>query len=80
MAPLTWRKSTYSTEGTSAQCVEVAALSDAIGVRDSKDPEGAPCARSRTVCGARPAHQAASLRPRSNEGALPWSALLGAGT
>lgn len=40
MAPLTWRKSTYSTEGTSAQCVEVAALSDAIGVRDSKDPEG----------------------------------------
>jgi hypothetical protein len=37
---LVWRKSSHSTEGTSAQCVEVAALSDTIGVRDSKDPEG----------------------------------------
>ncbi|MGI5324033.1 DUF397 domain-containing protein [Actinomadura nitritigenes] len=40
MIPLAWRKSSYSTEGTSAQCVEVAALSDGIGMRDSKNPEG----------------------------------------
>ncbi|MFG2249053.1 DUF397 domain-containing protein [Spirillospora sp. NPDC048823] len=33
-----WRKSSYSTEGTSAQCVEVAQLVDNIGVRDSKRP------------------------------------------
>ncbi|MWA05577.1 DUF397 domain-containing protein [Actinomadura sp. LD22] len=34
-----WRKSSYSTEGTSAQCVEVAALSNAVGLRDSRQPD-----------------------------------------
>jgi hypothetical protein len=33
-----WRKSTYS--GSSDNCVEVAALSRAIVIRDSKDPDG----------------------------------------
>ena len=40
MIPPTWRKSSYSTEGTSAQCVEVAQLVKSIGVRDSKRPDG----------------------------------------
>lgn len=34
----TWRKSSHSTEGTSAQCVEVAKLGNAIGMRDSQRP------------------------------------------
>ncbi|MEV5824080.1 DUF397 domain-containing protein [Spirillospora sp. NPDC052242] len=34
-----WRKASRSVDGTSAQCVEIAALPDGIGVRDSKDPE-----------------------------------------
>jgi Domain of unknown function (DUF397) len=33
-----WQKSTYSSGN--GQCVEVAFLSSAIAVRDSKDPEG----------------------------------------
>lgn len=33
-----WRRSSHSTSGE--HCVEVAALSASIGVRDSKDPEG----------------------------------------
>jgi hypothetical protein len=37
----TWRKSSYS--GGSGNCVEVAGnLSGAVGVRDSKDPDGQP--------------------------------------
>lgn len=35
---LVWRKSSKSTN--SAQCVEVAFLSGAVHVRDSKDPQG----------------------------------------
>ncbi|MFF5258272.1 DUF397 domain-containing protein [Actinomadura viridis] len=35
-----WRKSTRSSQGTSEQCVEVARLSEGIGVRDSKNPDG----------------------------------------
>lgn len=36
---LHWRKSSYSTnEG--GECVEVAALADAVAVRDSKNPDG----------------------------------------
>ncbi|WUH98784.1 DUF397 domain-containing protein [Spirillospora sp. NBC_00431] len=35
-----WRKSSRSTEGTTGQCVEVARLTKAIGMRDSKQPEG----------------------------------------
>ncbi|MGI5205972.1 DUF397 domain-containing protein [Spirillospora sp. CA-108201] len=33
-----WRKSSRSTGGTEAQCVELASLGDRIGVRDSKAP------------------------------------------
>ncbi|MEV4671613.1 DUF397 domain-containing protein [Actinomadura sp. NPDC049382] len=33
------RKSSQSTEGTSAQCVEVAQLGEVIGVRDGKLPD-----------------------------------------
>jgi hypothetical protein len=40
VTPRIWRKSSYSTEGTSAQCVEVAKLAGAIGVRDSRHPDG----------------------------------------
>jgi len=37
----TWRKSSYS--GGSGNCVEVAGnLPGAVGVRDSKDPDGQP--------------------------------------
>jgi len=39
MTDLTWFKSSYST-GDGGDCVEVAAATDAIHVRDSKDPEG----------------------------------------
>lgn len=34
-----WRKSSYSQGAT--QCVEVAAVGDSAGIRDSKDPSGA---------------------------------------
>lgn len=33
-----WRKSSRSSDGTSGQCVEVARLDNAIGLRDSKAP------------------------------------------
>ncbi|WP_406427394.1 DUF397 domain-containing protein [Streptomyces sp. NBC_01589] len=36
-APTQWRKSTYS-NGTGGECVEVADLYSAVGVRDSKQP------------------------------------------
>ncbi|MEU6129193.1 DUF397 domain-containing protein [Saccharopolyspora sp. NPDC047091] len=36
---MVWRKSSRSGQGGGA-CVEVAALSSAVGVRDSKDPDG----------------------------------------
>lgn len=39
MTAAVWLKSNESTN-QGGECVEVAALSDAIGVRDSKDPEG----------------------------------------
>jgi hypothetical protein len=34
----TWRKSARS--GNNGNCVEVAVTDDAVGVRDSKDPDG----------------------------------------
>jgi hypothetical protein len=37
---LTWRKSSRSSDGTTSTCIEVAQLSDVIGVRDSKNPDG----------------------------------------
>lgn len=33
-----WRKSSHSSDGTTSQCVEVAQLTNVIGVRDSKRP------------------------------------------
>ncbi|MET7490816.1 DUF397 domain-containing protein [Streptomyces sp900116325] len=38
-APNQWRKSSYS-NGTGGECVEVADLYSAVGVRDSKQPPG----------------------------------------
>jgi hypothetical protein len=38
LAAATWRKSSRS--GGNNNCVEVAFLHDAVGVRDSKDPDG----------------------------------------
>nr|WP_258341969.1 DUF397 domain-containing protein [Saccharopolyspora gregorii] len=34
-----WRKSSYSGQGGGA-CVELASVRSAVGVRDSKDPDG----------------------------------------
>ncbi|MBO2464204.1 DUF397 domain-containing protein [Actinomadura violacea] len=43
--PLTkWRKSSRSGSGAQSDCVQVANLAGNIGVRDSKDPEGAKVA------------------------------------
>ena len=55
MNELSWVKSSYST-GTSANCVEIAALRDGSrAVRDSKDPNGPMLVLSRghwaTLCG-----------------------------
>ncbi|MFF5264840.1 DUF397 domain-containing protein [Actinomadura viridis] len=35
-----WRKSSRSGSATDEACVEVAGLAGAVGVRDSKDPDG----------------------------------------
>ncbi|WP_330312263.1 DUF397 domain-containing protein [Streptomyces sp. NBC_00523] len=37
---LTWFKSSYSSSGNEADCVEVAAAPGAVLVRDSKDADG----------------------------------------
>jgi len=42
-----WRKSSRSTQGTSGECVEVAQLAHAIGLRDSKNPRLGHLALSR---------------------------------
>jgi hypothetical protein len=39
LAQATWRKSSYS--GGAGNCVEIGGVPGSIGVRDSKDPEGA---------------------------------------
>jgi hypothetical protein len=39
MIPPVWRKSSRSANGTSGQCVELADLGSAIGIRDSKSPD-----------------------------------------
>lgn len=44
--PPVWRKSSKSTN-QGGECVEVAALSNAIGVRDSKNPQGGHLSLSR---------------------------------
>ena len=38
VARLRWQKSTYSGMTDDSSCVELARLSEAVGVRDSKDP------------------------------------------
>lgn len=48
--PPVWRKSSKSTN-QGGECVEVAALSNAIGVRDSKDPKGGHLSLSRESFG-----------------------------
>jgi hypothetical protein len=35
-----WRKSSYSGGASDETCVEVAGLPGAVGIRDSKDPDG----------------------------------------
>jgi hypothetical protein len=35
-----WRKSSHSGSGNDPACVELAALSTGLGIRDSKDPGG----------------------------------------
>ncbi|MFD4942342.1 DUF397 domain-containing protein [Streptomyces sp. NPDC058409] len=52
-----WRKSSYS-NGTGGECVEVADLNSAVGVRDSKQPQGPHIA----VCHSTWAGFVASLR------------------
>ncbi|MBB4969198.1 DUF397 domain-containing protein [Saccharothrix violaceirubra] len=39
-----WRKSSRSTGGTNANCVEVAPVGPVVAVRDSKNPQGTPLA------------------------------------
>ncbi|GLZ09753.1 hypothetical protein Acsp03_72190 [Actinomadura sp. NBRC 104412] len=36
----TWRKSSYSGPETQSTCVELARIGVAVGIRDSKDPNG----------------------------------------
>ncbi|KUJ69539.1 toxin [Streptomyces albus subsp. albus] len=38
--PLAWFKSSYSDSSNGSECVEVAAASDAVLVRDSKNTQG----------------------------------------
>lgn len=54
-----WRKSTY-TGSNGGNCVELAALPDAVAVRDSKDPHGPVLLLRPTAL--REAVQAASAR------------------
>ena len=46
LASTRWRKSTHSATGNDA-CVELADLTNVVGVRDSVDPEGPKLAFSR---------------------------------
>lgn len=57
-----WRKSSHSGGATDEACVELAALPEGVGVRDSKDPEGGRLAVSGDAFGA--------LLRRIKEGAL----------
>ncbi|MFB4302080.1 DUF397 domain-containing protein [Actinomadura sp. NTSP31] len=44
-----WRKSSYSSGDSGTECVEVAAVADGVGVRDSKDPGGGHVAVDRAA-------------------------------
>ncbi|GAA3936164.1 hypothetical protein GCM10023085_17020 [Actinomadura viridis] len=57
-----WRKSSASGDATDEACVEVAGLNGAVGVRDSKDPDGDRLAVSESAFG--------TLVRRIKEGAL----------
>jgi Domain of unknown function (DUF397) len=35
-----WRKSSYSGTQSGSNCVELARIGEAVGIRDSKNPEG----------------------------------------
>ena len=37
---LTWRKSSHSGTQGGSDCVELARIGEAVGIRDSKDPDG----------------------------------------
>ncbi|MFF8655320.1 DUF397 domain-containing protein [Streptomyces huasconensis] len=39
-AELDWRKSSYSSNGSEADCVEIAPATDTVYVRDSKNTQG----------------------------------------
>ncbi|MEU5896061.1 MULTISPECIES: DUF397 domain-containing protein [Streptomyces] len=39
-AELEWRKSSYSSNGSEADCVEAAEINDLVHVRDSKNTQG----------------------------------------
>ncbi|ROO90147.1 uncharacterized protein DUF397 [Actinocorallia herbida] len=56
---LRWRKSNHSS-GSGDNCVELADLAGAVGVRDSKNPQGDPLVLARPVF----VHLARSLRIR----------------
>ncbi|MBB6395982.1 hypothetical protein BKA00_002896 [Actinomadura coerulea] len=57
-----WRKSSYSGGATDEACVELAALPQGIGVRDSKNPHGEPLSMTGDAFG--------QLLRRIKEGAL----------
>ncbi|MFC5749568.1 DUF397 domain-containing protein [Actinomadura rugatobispora] len=44
-----WRKSSHSHNNSQQQCVEVAAVAHAIGIRDSENPAGPRLAVSRAA-------------------------------
>lgn len=46
-----WRKSSRSGSATDEACVELAVLSEGVGVRDSKDPDGGRLVVSRAQIG-----------------------------
>ena len=43
----TWRKSSYSQTDGTTDCVELADLAQAVGIRDSKNPQGGRLSISR---------------------------------
>ncbi|KAB2383635.1 DUF397 domain-containing protein [Actinomadura montaniterrae] len=45
----TWRKSSYSGQGGTGECIEVARLPEAIGIRDSRDSGGGHLRLSRSA-------------------------------
>jgi hypothetical protein len=49
MSRVIWRKSSYS--GGNGNCVEVAMVTGAVGVRDSKDPAASPLVFAETDWG-----------------------------